>query len=427
MPDNFNAASLSEEEEKMLSKEHSKMDVGHLEYSAPSKKERFMVVSNYSQFASVDVWAGMAGALRDKGYAIYPYAIHKIRALLAHDFMLKDILASAVSVRNNFTHVLFIGAAFIPAWVILTIRKIGLRVIYWSLEDPHSLDQNGKFYDMVDMYLTNERRVKDIFPKAVYLPPASDHNEVCPPAQPLDKIDPLYQDVFKNDVFFGGNIYPNRQKVLEPLVKFLEEKKYTFGIMGITNYMENREKSPLMKYVIEFADERGKMDGIVDHRYLIMAYGYAKIAINIERDPTYEYDERFSTNRKYKLSGESLNPRAYEICMAGGALQLIDEQRKEIFDERMLVPGKHIITFKDQKDLHEKVHYYMTHEEERKAIVDAAREHVLKYHSYNSRASRLIKAIHFLENDKKALLGDVISQQKEKSKIITPAEAIEKP
>jgi len=423
----FDRNALSEDPIVEMEEEKAKIEVGHLEYERPTKKERFLVVSNYSQFASVDVWAGMAGALREKGYAVYPYAIHKIRAILAHDFMLKDILASAVSVRNKFTHVLFVGAAFMPAWVILTIRKMGIRVLYWSLEDPHSLDQNAPFYEMCDMYLSNERKIKELFPKAVYMPPASDRNECCPPAVPLEKLEPIYQDVFRNDVFFGGNIYPNRQKVLEPLVAFLQEKKRTMGIMGITNYMDDREKSPLMKYVIEFADERGRMDGIVDHRYLVMAYGYAKIAINLERDPNYEYDKRFSTNRKYKLSGESLNPRAYEICMCGGALQLIDETRKEIFDDRMLIPGKHLVTFKDQNDLHEKVEYYLTHEEERKAIVDEARKHVLSYHSYNSRATRLIKAIHFLEKDKKALLSDVLENNRNQQKLITPADAIIKP
>lgn len=386
-----------------------RMDVDELEMPkvAPGE-QRFLVVSSLARFASQMVFDGMVGALRDLGFSALPYPMDRRRADFSVHMMFNEIIAMSVSVRNMFTHVMFVGAPFIPEWVIQSIQRAGVKVIYWSLEDPHALDQNHKFLKWADYYFTNEVTVSRKFENAYYLPTAGNAYASMPPKQPLDKLEPVeYRQVFNNDIVFCGNVYPNRQKVLEAICPFLEQRGYRFGIIGITALMEDREKSPLLKHIIEFKDTSGKLierlEGVIDHRWLNLAHGYAKIALNFERDPDYVYDERFSTNREFKLEGESLNPRAYEIALSGGSLQLIDTKRKELGAKSSIVPGIHCVKFDDTDELCEQIDYYMKHANERKKIVNEARKYAKANHTYRNRAERLLRVIQLKEGDHESL------------------------
>jgi spore maturation protein CgeB len=354
----------------------------------------------------------MCKALQDSGFVVLPYAMDKMRVWWSINQLFKDIIATAVSTRNNFTHVLLVGAVFFPRWVIQTIQRCGVKVIYWSLEDPHAFDQNYKFMEWADYYFTNEIKVAEKFKEAVYLPTAGCHHICLPAAESVTDLPERYQKIFNNDIVFCGNVYPNRQKLLEEILPFLEKKGYRFGIAGITALMIDKMSSPLRKYIIGFHDEHGEtMEGVIDHRWLVMLYGYSKIALNLERDPYYEYNEKYSTNRIHKIKGESLNPRAYEIAMCGGGLQLIDDKRAELFSGRTIEPDKHCVCFRSAEELCQKIEYYMEHEEARQEIVSAARQHALRNHTYDSRAKRLIKAIWVKEKKKddlkKMMLGDI--------------------
>jgi len=365
-------------------------------------KERFMVVSTLARFASTDVFEGISSAMRELGHFTFPYYMDKMKAFLSVDFMLKDIVASAVSVRNGFTHILFVGAVFIPRWVIDSIQRCGVKVLYWSLEDPHALDQNAKFHDWADYYFSNEVNTVKVLPKAFYLPTAGSARVCMPPRVPLHKLPDNERNVFTNDVIFAGNVYPNRQKMLEELDPFMTEKNYIFGIAGITALMEDRENSPLRKRLINFKDSHGEelLEGVVDHNFFVLLYGYAKIVLNFERDSYFEYNEKFSTNRTHKLKGESLNPRAYEIALCGGGLQMIDDKRAELQTGKALVPGEHCVVFKDIPDLKKKIEYYLTHEKERMKIVLQARQHASKNHNYTNRVSRMLMYIRLKEGRK---------------------------
>ena len=247
------------EEESLLSIEELK--------SKPlenSNKERFLIVSNYSRFASVDVWAGIIGAFREMGYFALAYAVHDLRALLAADQMLHNIVSMAVSVKNGFTHVIFVGSAFIPSWVIKSIQRCGVKVIYWLLEDPHALDQNSKFYNLADYYFSNERMTKTVLHNSFYMPTAGDHRACMPPKEDINSLPKEDKDILKNDIVFCGNVYPNRQEVLEKIVPLCDKKGYKFSIIGITHFMKDKDKSPLKKHII------GEFTGIIDHRWLIM-------------------------------------------------------------------------------------------------------------------------------------------------------------
>jgi len=360
--------------------------------------ERFLTINNYSQFASLDVWSGMTKALQQFGATCLPFPINKLQAFFSDDMLNHYILSTAVSTRNNFTHVLFVGSAFLKEWVIKSIKKSGIKTIYWSLEDPHSLDQNSRFYDIADYYLTNEKRVKDVLPKAIYMPTAG-NTDICFPVNDINAM----PSEFKKDIIFAGNIYPSRQKTLEYLIPFIESKGYSFGIIGITKLAENFEKSPLKKYIIN------DLNGVVDHKWFTMAYGCAKIILNLERDPFYEYDSTFLSNKKYKIVGESLNPRAYEIALCKGGLQLIDDKRKEIESGQTIENNKHCIVFNSDNDLCKKIEYYLSHEDERKTIVDRAYEYVSENHVYINRAFRLFKKLYLSEGKQDKVIQVILN------------------
>lgn len=379
--------------------------------SAPSKKLQFFIVNNYSQFASKDVWDGLSYSLeKNAGHRVLRFPVDSMHAFLSDDLIERYILSSGISSLNNFTHIIFIGSAFMRKWVFDTIKKCnGPKTIYWSVEDPHAFDQNSRFMDYCDYYFTNEKTVANKFPgKAYYLPTAG--NEIScetPPCKLEELADKSQKELFSNDIIFCGNIYPNRKTVLEPLVSFCEKEKIRFGIFGVVNNLVDDGKSPLRRYV------KIGGNGIVDHKIITYGYGFAKFAINIERDPFWEYDSRFSTNRKYKLEAESLNPRAYEIALCGGALQLIDDKRKEIFEKGILEDGKHCVIYTSTEDLIEKIKYYREHEEERQQIVKAAREHALANHTYASRAMRMLRIIDYKEgrlNDVKKSFLDQLNR-----------------
>ncbi len=79
------------------------------------------------------------------------------------------------------------------------------------------------------------------------------------------------------------------------------------------------------------------------------------------------------------------NMRLFE-CAALGSFQIVDDRPgvHEWFQD-----GEHLVTFKDHKDLREKVRYFLAHEDERRRIAAAARAHVLANHRYDQRLARV--------------------------------------
>ncbi len=77
-----------------------------------------------------------------------------------------------------------------------------------------------------------------------------------------------------------------------------------------------------------------------------------------------------ASGEKYPLSLKDKEAKAL-LC---GALPLTEDF---LIADRFLVPGKERVTFKDFPDLADKIVYYDTHEEERKAIVEAGKKKVL--------------------------------------------------
>jgi spore maturation protein CgeB len=83
------------------------------------------------------------------------------------------------------------------------------------------------------------------------------------------------------------------------------------------------------------------------------------------------------------------SPRIFE-AMACGAFVISDYQ-KDVFT--LFKDGKHLVGFKDEDELIEKIEYYLKNPDERNAIAKCGRQEVLRNHKYVDRIERLLSVV----------------------------------
>ena len=88
--------------------------------------------------------------------------------------------------------------------------------------------------------------------------------------------------------------------------------------------------------------------------------------------------------------GDFLNPRTFELA-AAGAFQLVDE--RSLLPEAFEI-GTEMATFKNTKELKDKIQYYSEHPQERKEFAERARNRVLRDHTYIHRMQSMLQCIY---------------------------------
>ncbi|MNI82927.1 Spore protein YkvP [compost metagenome] len=113
-------------------------------------------------------------------------------------------------------------------------------------------------------------------------------------------------------------------------------------------------------------------------------YNGSKIVLNIHRPS----DEKYNKNRT-GIIAKSINNRTFDAASCE-AFQLVDSKEELVkhFEE-----GKEIISYQDNNDLLEKIHYYIAHDEERKRIAKKARKRVLTSHTFQHRIDHLLMKV----------------------------------
>jgi len=111
-----------------------------------------------------------------------------------------------------------------------------------------------------------------------------------------------------------------------------------------------------------------------DPKEMAQVYRRSKIVVNISRD---DYPQ-------------DANMRVFE-AMAGGAL-LITGLPTEL-TELGFQEGKHFVGYHDEREIEDLVRYYLEHPQERLCIAEAARDLVLKEHTYDRRAETIIETV----------------------------------
>lgn len=165
---------------------------------------------------------------------------------------------------------------------------------------------------------------------------------------------------FDSDICFVGTYYPNRAKLLKNLTK------YDLKVWGKYWYY------PLIGSRLHSCYG----GGCVYCEDMIKAFCGAKIVLNIHLPAM-------------KHGGMKSNHRAYE-CSACATFQLSDRAvgMEEVFREK-----EEIILYDNEKDLVEKVEYYLDHPRERGEIAHKAQQRAYENYTYRHRLEEIFSFI----------------------------------
>ncbi len=169
---------------------------------------------------------------------------------------------------------------------------------------------------------------------------------------------------------------------INPDSDFIKDNKVNICFSGMyderrKNFLEHISDLGLGIWSWNFSDHQTPLGsnyrGVVYGDDLIKVMKSAKIGVNIHRE--------------FEVSGG--NYRLFEIP-ASKTFQIVDD-KKSIGDYFRI--GEEIITFKDKKELRDKVQYYLKNEKEREEIAMASYKRIKKDHSLKNRVERMMEII----------------------------------
>lgn len=188
---------------------------------------------------------------------------------------------------------------------------------------------------------------------------------------PISAID---VNAWKNESQSGTSDLPNKKMdvvfigSLEPADLYYERIRWLNSIADFDLHIYS-ESDAALKYFPKLQKcYRGSATG----KQQIALYKSAKIALNIH-------------GHTYMPQGANL--RTFEIP-ATKCFQMTDCVLDGLYEQ-----GKEIVVFKDEKDLREKISYYLLHEEERNAIAEAGYQKTLDSHTYVQRFKNLFSQL----------------------------------
>ena len=276
-----------------------------------------------------------------------------------------SVAALAAELRPDVVLVLD-GIHFDPAQAD-AVRALGIRIAIWFTDDPYYTDLTASLALHYDDVFTLERRCIEFYRQAgcprVHHLPLGVYPEHYRPRNALpDK---------RKEISFVGSAYWNRVAVFDQITPYLAKRDtHISGIWWdrLPGYQQLAARIALNKWMepAETAE----------------TYSGAAIVINLHRAPD---DSTFNSNSR-GIGAVSPNPRTFEIA-ACATLQLTDI-REEI--AAYYTPGAEIETYASAEELVEKLDYYLSHEEERRAIAQRALLRTMREHTYAHRLSAML-------------------------------------
>ena len=276
-----------------------------------------------------------------------------------------SVAAQAAAVRPDVVIVLD-GIHFDPAQAD-AIRALGIRVAIWFTDDPYYTDITASLAPHYDDVFTLERSCVELYqrlgcPRVHHLPLGVYPNHYRPMNASAAK---------RREISFVGSAYWNRVAVFDQIAGYLAGKKT--HISGIW-WERLRDYARLAPGI-----ELGKW---MEPAETAETYNGASIVINMHRSPD---DSTFNSNTQ-GIGAVSPNTRTFEIA-ACATLQLTD-----IGDDltAYYTPGLEIETYASPEELMAKLDYYLTHEEERRAIAQRGLLRTMREHTYARRLNVML-------------------------------------
>jgi spore maturation protein CgeB len=237
-------------------------------------------------------------------------------------------------------------------------------VAYWFVEDFQVLTYWQELAPEVDVFFTLQQE-----PFFSELKKRGVKNYACLPLaadleayHPLE-LNPKEKRRFGSALSFVGAGYYNRRQFFQGLTDF------DFKVWG----SEWDLNSPLGPCIQDRAARVSEEDSN-------KIFNATRINLNLHSSPFHA---------GVNPQGDYVNPRVFDLA-ACGAFQLVDRrsQLPEFF-----IPDKEVAVFTSLPEAREKISYYLAHDNERRAMAAAARERVLKEHTYGRRLAGALEII----------------------------------
>jgi spore maturation protein CgeB len=277
-------------------------------------------------------------------------------------FLSELMLARALEQRPHI--VLALAQAPVQENALKQLRNRGIVTAFWFVENYRHLEYWRAVAPLYDFFFTIqegdfiEKLKSSGVSNCAYVPTG------CDP-QVHTKLELTHDETkrFGSDISFAGAGYYNRQQMFEGLVD------YNFKIWG-TDW---RQSLALREFV--------QNDGApFTTDEMVRIINASKISLNLHSSAQHEGIDP---------TGDFVNPRLFEVASCGG-FQLVDE-REEVHG--FFEPDSEIVTFKDLRDLRNKIDYYLSHDDERAAIAERAQRRAHKEHTYQHRMAQMFEFI----------------------------------
>ncbi|VAX16939.1 CgeB family protein [hydrothermal vent metagenome] len=278
------------------------------------------------------------------------------------DFLGETIVARAHHIQPDI--ILSIAQAPLAPGAIDRLKALGAPVVFWFVEDYTTLSYweavapHYDYFFCIQKGAFLEKLAKAGAPFAGYLPQAAD-TSVHRPVELTD----AEKEEYGSDISFMGAGYPNRRRFFSGLLDM------SLKIWGT----EWDLLTPVGRRVV------GQNLRIEPEQY-VKIFNTARINLNLHSSLTHPGVDPL---------GDFINPRTYEIA-ACGRFQLVD--MRGYMAEAFKIDDE-MVTFSDIDDLREKISFYLAHPEKMERIATAARQRVLREHTFVHRMARMINIV----------------------------------
>lgn len=283
----------------------------------------------------------------------------------------KDLFLKIKKFRPDF--ILSFRGSFLPASYVYQMRKMRIPVGIWVVDDPYRLQTHKDLVKPYNLVITQDSNsvsyYQDQGKKVIHLPLAVNPDKYRPM-----KVDEKY----KSDLCFVGSAFPIRIRYFDQLTPILlSNKTKIFG-----QWWEKLKNYSKLKGCIS--------NKPIPPEEVIQYYNGAKIVLNIHRTNNDRQDN------PRNIAAYTPNNRTFEIA-ACRSFQLAT-WRRDLYDH---FSEDEMASFRNLRDLEDKIRYYLAHENERQNMAVKAYQRVLRTHTYQERLITLIEYLKGLSYFKK--------------------------
>lgn len=353
---------------------------------------RILLVSPGHSWSTYDAFTGLHNGFKAIGVETYLYDLER-RIPRARDFLAfcdgeeaaedmgrvvycagEESIARALAIAADGV-VVVTGLMYDPRLYVLLARA-RLPVFLFGTESPYNDDFYRQVAPSVAAFSTNEASSASRFRDVVAAHKADTRVLHLPLGYDPQTHYPGYgtdaDGVATHDVVFVGNVYPSRAEMLAGA----SWDGIDLGLYGVFEMIDDADW-PLWPFAVGCSP--GQRSAPVDNRIAASLYSRAKITLNLFRREKVGRSWDDVRTLSASEAGQSINPRMIEAAAMG--CFMLSEWRPEVEQ----VFGDAVPTFRTPDELERLVRYYLTREDERRAMA-ARLPALVSGYSYHERA-----------------------------------------